>query len=341
MKNIKNQKGAISVFVVLAMTFFLVFVLGAYTIASRRSQIQTMTLTELQGAYKENADELVTARYASKSEVIPVYNLEQFKLIGSNEYVEVDGKIYKYGANEENSNDNYSYILKGNIIIDMEEYFSQDLSEIEFFEEKFYSKEYKIDKAEYDLYYYKPSEDGEEKAYWKTILYQNAEKELFTEAEKTSIKEKAVEEEYRYSILNEVGTKYKYGENFEFLLIYNDGLTGNFDIENKYNWWKQSENPVEIVEDILTSTEELPIKVNGYEAVEVKVTDNLWGGLLLSSNSSTILDGATYNEDVSYSVGTISKYDNGTATDETDDGIKGFGVASSRCYLFTRANIGD
>ena len=44
----KNQRGAISVFVLLAMLFFLVFMMSAYAITSRKVQTQTMSLSQLQ-----------------------------------------------------------------------------------------------------------------------------------------------------------------------------------------------------------------------------------------------------------------------------------------------------
>ena len=40
MKNIKNQKGAISLFVILAMLFFLAFMLGVFSITTRRNAAQ-------------------------------------------------------------------------------------------------------------------------------------------------------------------------------------------------------------------------------------------------------------------------------------------------------------
>ena len=46
-KNISSQKGAISLFVMLSMLFFLMFMLGVYTIVSRRNQAQIQATTQL------------------------------------------------------------------------------------------------------------------------------------------------------------------------------------------------------------------------------------------------------------------------------------------------------
>ena len=49
---LSNEKGAISLFVVLAMMFFLVFMVGAYTTVARRNQQQAASMSDLQATYK-------------------------------------------------------------------------------------------------------------------------------------------------------------------------------------------------------------------------------------------------------------------------------------------------
>ena len=50
-KDLKNQKGAISIFVLMAMLFFLVTMLGVYTITSKRAQTQTESVELVKEKY--------------------------------------------------------------------------------------------------------------------------------------------------------------------------------------------------------------------------------------------------------------------------------------------------
>ena len=79
---IKNQKGAISVFVLLAMLFFLVFIMSAYAITARKVQTQTMTLSQLQYYYKRDPATIASTKYSSTS-IVPIYNYEQYHLLRS------------------------------------------------------------------------------------------------------------------------------------------------------------------------------------------------------------------------------------------------------------------
>lgn len=361
MNNIKNQNGAISIFVFLSMTFFLVFVLGAYSIVSTRMQTQTMSVTELQSIYKKDSKEIGATRYASASEIIPVYNAEQFILIGSNEYIEIDGKIYKFGANVDSST-NYSYLLKGNIIIDMDKYFSQSGSNIQFLDEKFYSDDYTIDKGEYDLYYYKQTIDVNnvvQKAYFKTVAYQYVEEVAtnsfvgrFTEEERVAIATSSIKESNKYSILNELD-KYKYNGKFEFLLLYNTGLGNAAFNKDAFVWWKQNKNPLKIneknpvlVDGVEKTITDGSVKADGFEPVNDKVayTDygtatqerkEYWGGLVYGDTKS-VLNGSTYTESNWYTIGIVEDYNHGIP------GIPGLAatdLVSSKAYLFTRVDL--
>ena len=53
----KNQKGAISVFVVVTMLFFLITIVGVYTIASKRAQTQTESVELVKGKYYTEGEE--------------------------------------------------------------------------------------------------------------------------------------------------------------------------------------------------------------------------------------------------------------------------------------------
>ena len=55
--NYKKEKGAISLFVVLSMLFFIVFVVGSYTMISRKSQQQAESNAELKNTYVRDGEE--------------------------------------------------------------------------------------------------------------------------------------------------------------------------------------------------------------------------------------------------------------------------------------------
>jgi hypothetical protein len=136
-KLLKKQKGAISLYVLLAMLFFLMFMIGAYIIVSEKNKSQINTTTQLRSLYTVSDTELVN-KYKSKFakeakdddadddevddevdneaddeevDVIPLSNIQEISLIGSGIYFEKNGKIYHFTETS-------SYQLADDIIID-------------------------------------------------------------------------------------------------------------------------------------------------------------------------------------------------------------------------------
>ena len=72
-------------------------------------------------------------------------------------------------------------------------------------------------------------------------------------------------EKDKYSIFDELGPQYKYGDKYEFLLYY--PLLG------RYNVWRQSKLPFD-------NPETADKTADGYEEVDVKMKENGWGGLV-------------------------------------------------------------
>jgi len=94
--------------------------------------------------------------------------------------------------------------------------------------------------------------------------------------------------QYKYSILGSIDTKYRINEKFEFLLEY-PGFDG-------YNRWKQSLNPKDDQE--ITGK-----KATGYEGVEISFPGRNWGGLVMSSNEATFFDVTAGYSSWWYSIG--------------------------------------
>jgi len=89
------------------MLFFLVFILGIYTMTSVKNRAQAESLTEVKNIYKQDADSIYNSKIASKDEVIPIYTKEQLDAVGSEKKFEINGKIYVFGEGTSISAANY------------------------------------------------------------------------------------------------------------------------------------------------------------------------------------------------------------------------------------------
>lgn len=137
------------------------------------------------------------SEYASTNEVIPIYNIDELKVVGTGDYLKIKNRIYQCGRG-------MSYILKDDIIVDVDE----DLmtGRIGFNDYKLYSSTYYIDKFSHDIKYYKDED------YWKVLVHKKFDKNK--ENEKTN--DKYTENEF--SIINE----YKLPENSIFMIVWSD-----------------------------------------------------------------------------------------------------------------------
>lgn len=115
-KKINNEKGIISVFTMMAMLFFLVFILGAYMAVSRNNRIQKESNKEVLELYSSdvNPQDIYNDIIAEDLDIIPLYTYDQVNEIGKNNFFAIDGKIYCFkSANSGNSSTCYE--LKTNL----------------------------------------------------------------------------------------------------------------------------------------------------------------------------------------------------------------------------------
>lgn len=222
MNSLKNDKGVISLFVMFAVLIFLVVIITVTLVIRNKSNLQNYKNIELQKIYSKSDTEYVA--YAKNDEVIPIYNIEEFNLIGSNSYVQIKDKIYECTTGKQ-------YYLKNNIIVDVEENLKS--ISIGFNDYKLYSNLYNIDKSSYDIYYYFENENGN---YWKNITYQN----FFTN--ERNFVSSGTYTESNFSILNE----YKF-PSLTFMIIWNDenGQFNNIEIQSQ-NTYPYSLNDIEV-----------------------------------------------------------------------------------------------
>ena len=114
--NYKKEKGAISLFVVLAMLFFIVFVVGSYTMISRKSQQQAESNAELKNAYVRDGEEQYDSIVGVTDNVIPIRNKQDFYKIGSGAEIIDSNTGLSYIATPE-----AEYSIKSTISIPIEE----------------------------------------------------------------------------------------------------------------------------------------------------------------------------------------------------------------------------
>lgn len=104
----KNNKGAITLYVSVACLFIVLVGVGGYILSANRQVSQNEQLNQIQSQYtgKQTQDELYN-QY-SGGEIIPIYTAEQLMKIGSGEELYIDGKIYTMTVDK-------TYILKENL----------------------------------------------------------------------------------------------------------------------------------------------------------------------------------------------------------------------------------
>lgn len=108
--NIKDEKGSITLFVVIAMFAFVLFSLATYTLLSRRNQTQQDLLSEIKKMYENDSEYEKYASYFGK-EIVPIYNAEDLKEVASGKKIAIskeNGKIYNFSENA-------TYVLKNDI----------------------------------------------------------------------------------------------------------------------------------------------------------------------------------------------------------------------------------
>lgn len=119
MKNIKNEKGSLALFVTIAMLFFMAFLLALFFSTANEQKTQLAVTARIKEIYEKdvnNIDEIYDT-FVGKDENIPIYNSEQLKKVGTGEsiYISEVGKYYTFNLNSK-------YILKNNIELNRNKY---------------------------------------------------------------------------------------------------------------------------------------------------------------------------------------------------------------------------
>lgn len=213
-KKLNNQKGAISIFTVLAMIFFLMFILGAFIFASRRSQTQAQSLSDLRSVYKQNANEIYEDMVINSTEdTIPIYAEKDFFEIGNNVIREINGKNYLF-------NNTANYVFQNDIKIDLlsnitPTYIPKDYT--------IYTNDFNVSEGSYDVYYmYDETEDyDEEKEKYKLLAYNKIGEDIPANTLRNKDKFNIIHDGSLVGGLETLDLDiYKYNGNLNFLLVY-------------------------------------------------------------------------------------------------------------------------
>lgn len=99
MKNLKSEKGAITIVVLATMLFLLSFLMSSYMIVTNKAKKQKELSNEIQEMYKnhDNLNEIYNSYI--NNDIIPIYTVEQLLKIGSEEYLVIDNKYCKMTLN--------------------------------------------------------------------------------------------------------------------------------------------------------------------------------------------------------------------------------------------------
>lgn len=109
MKNVKSEKGAITILVLASVLFMVSFLISAYVIIANKVQTQKEIIADTKIVYESNLSMEETYNlYFSNDEIIPIYTVSQLLSIGTEKCITINGKIYTF------SND-ASYLLASDL----------------------------------------------------------------------------------------------------------------------------------------------------------------------------------------------------------------------------------
>lgn len=350
MRNIKSQKGAISLFVILSMLFFLAFMLGVFSITSRRNAAQLEAVRETAKIYASgiDANTIYDSMLATTSgTAIPITNIEQLKEVkklqeGTNTTATtnytINGKLYSYKKGS-------SYYLANDIILDMKTELdgksAATSNVVNIYDYILYDiSKYKIDLNNHNIYY-----KLKDNSLWKCVFYQDIGESSTSANRFTSVTEAGkCYTAKKYSILANGIEEFSYPwtttTNYEFLLAFSSDFTsgtiGKFDIANEeFQRWRQLNSPAKEKISNGTGSE----TATGYSAVKTSLgTSNYWGGLTLSTSDACYINGSVGHANWFWAVGVIGSSWHSTYGIPTTGNTATTAQQSAReCILFVRA----
>ena len=99
-KNIKSEKGAITILVLVSVLFFVSFLVSGYMVVSNKIKGQKEIIEQTRKIYETETAEDAYKSFFNNDSYIPIYTAEQFRKIRSGELVNINGKIYTFGLDK-------------------------------------------------------------------------------------------------------------------------------------------------------------------------------------------------------------------------------------------------
>ena len=104
MKNkFRKQNGSATMVVLIVVMFFSIFLISMYGYITNSEVTQLEHVAKMKSIYEKNINNLdiIYDKLMNESEMVPIYNLEQLKKIGSGENVIIGNQIYNFGNDEQ------------------------------------------------------------------------------------------------------------------------------------------------------------------------------------------------------------------------------------------------
>jgi len=149
-------------------------------------------------------------------------------------------------------------------------------------------------------------------AAWLKIFYHNSAGSVYFSSRSEALYTIGTK---KYSILNKLNASFKVDGVYEFLLEYPE-KTG-------YNRWRQAKLP-------MNNPEVTGKTAEGYTPIHIDWDGMYWGGLVLSSNTNTLLDGSSGTTHFWYSIGETSN--------SYKPNFPGPATVVNQCYLWIRVD---
>lgn len=110
MKKLKNEKGAITILVLVSILFMVSFLISSYAIVANKVKAQKEMIEQTRAIYDNTGsmDEIYNSFFIDN--VIPIYTVEQLLAIGTDENIIINGEYYKFS-----NNDSTMYILMNDL----------------------------------------------------------------------------------------------------------------------------------------------------------------------------------------------------------------------------------
>ena len=98
-RNLKSEKGAITLVVLIGMLFLTAFLMSMYIQIANRAQSSAETTKQIEERYNNlNEANTIYDNYFANTDIIPIYTKEQLAKVGSGEQVLINSKVYTFST---------------------------------------------------------------------------------------------------------------------------------------------------------------------------------------------------------------------------------------------------